>query len=45
LPSYLAGEFLNNRNDLFNHWLENSEDFAKVEMMYERKRTKSDRWG
>ena len=38
----LAGEILRDRNELFNIWLEAGEDFAKVEMHYERKRTRQD---
>ena len=41
--AYFVGELLRDKNELFNLWLENGMDFGKVEMVYERKRTKQDR--
>lgn len=37
------GEMLRDRNELFNVWLEAGEDFAKVELHYERQRKREDR--
>jgi len=38
----LSDDLLRDRNELFNLWLENDEDFAKVELHYQRVRTKQD---